>query len=82
MNPIQNLKMKRIIMFWSKVFILFVQTAMYGALWFWYYKEMMPTQYWRRGNWAIVGLYMILLYFFNRSFGALKVGYLRTSDVM
>ena len=82
MNPIQNLKMKRIIMFWSKVFILFVQTAMYGALWFWYYKEMMPTQYWRRGNWAIVGLYMILLYFFNRSFGALKVGYLRTWDVM
>ncbi|MCR5546945.1 MAG: exopolysaccharide biosynthesis polyprenyl glycosylphosphotransferase [Lachnospiraceae bacterium] len=78
----QNLKMKRVIMFWSKVFILIVQTVMYGYLWFHHYKDMMPVQYWRRGNWAIVGLYLIILYFFSRTFGSLKVGYLKTWDVM
>ena len=82
MKATENLKMKRLIMFWSKVFILLVQTVLYGHLWFSHYKGMMPTQYWNKGNWAVVGLYLILLYFFTRTFGSLKVGYLRTWDVM
>lgn len=77
-----KLKTKRVIMFWSKVLIILMQTGFYGWLWYNHYKDLMEVQYWRRGNWAIVALYAILVYTFSRGFGALKVGYLKTWDVM
>ena len=77
-----NLKIKRSIMFWSKLAILMIQVGMYAWLWYNHYKDIMPRQYWHKGNWAIVGLYFVLLYFFSKEFGALKVGYLKTWDVM
>lgn len=77
-----NLQTKRMIMFWSKVFILTVQIAMYAWIWYNKYQDIMPIQYWRRGNWAVIGMYAIILFFFSRTFGSLKVGYLKTWDVM
>lgn len=77
-----SLKNKRMIMFWSKLFIVFLQTGIYGWLWYNHYKDMMPVEYWRRGNWVIVGLYGLFIMVFSRAFGALKVGYLKTWDIM
>lgn len=77
-----SLKTKRMIMFWSKMFIVLLQTGMYGFLWYNHYKDMMPISYWRRGNWAIVALYGLFILVFSRAFGALKVGYLKTWDIM
>ena len=70
------------IMFWSKMFIVLLQTGMYGWLWFHHYKDMMPVEYWRRGNWVIIALYALFIMVFSRAFGALKVGYLKTWDIM
>ena len=69
-------------MFWAKLFIVLVQTGMYGWLWFHHYKDMMPVEYWNRGNWAVVALYGVFILVFSRAFGALKVGYLKTWDIM
>lgn len=77
-----SLKTKRMIMFWSKMFIVLLQTGMYGWLWFHHYKDMMPVEYWRRGNWVIIALYAMFIMVFSRAFGALKVGYLKTWDIM
>lgn len=77
-----SLKTKRMIMFWSKMFIVLLQTGMYGFLWYNHYKDMMPISYWRRGNWAIVALYGLFILVFSRALGALKVGYLKTWDIM
>lgn len=70
------------IMFWSKLLIVFLQTGLYGWLWYHHYKDMMPVEYWRRGNWAIIALYAVFIMVFSRAFGALKVGYLKTWDIM
>ena len=70
------------IMFWSKLFIVLLQTGIYGWLWYGHYKDMMPVKYWERGNWAIIALYGIFIIVFSRAFGALKVGYLKTWDIM
>lgn len=70
------------IMFWSKLVIVFLQTGLYGWLWYHHYKDMMPVEYWRRGNWAIIALYAVFIMVFSRAFGALKVGYLKTWDIM
>lgn len=77
-----SLKTKRMIMFWSKMFIVLLQTGMYGFLWYNHYKDMMPISYWRRGNWAVIALYGVFIIVFSRAFGALKVGYLKTWDIM
>ncbi|MFV0465947.1 MAG: exopolysaccharide biosynthesis polyprenyl glycosylphosphotransferase [Lachnospiraceae bacterium] len=77
-----KLRTKRLIMAVSKLSIILLQTAMYGWLWYTHYKDQMPIQYWRRGNWAVIALYGVLVFFFSRTFGSLKVGYLRTWDVM
>lgn len=77
-----SLKTKRMIMFWSKMFLVILQTGFYGWLWYNHYKDMMPIEYWRRGNWAIIGLYGLFILVFSRAFGSLKVGYLKTWDIM
>ena len=77
-----SLKTKRMIMFWSKLLIVIIQTGMYGWLWYNHYKDMMPVAYWHRGNWAVIGLYAVFIMAFSRAFGALKVGYLKTWDIM
>ena len=77
-----SLKTKRMIMFWSKMLIVALQTGLYGCLWYQHYKDLMPFEYFRRGNWAIVGLYAVFILVFSRAFGALKVGYLTTWDNM
>ncbi len=82
MGSASSLKTKRMIMFWAKLFIVLVQTGMYGWLWFHHYKDMMPVEYWNRGNWAVVALYGVFILVFSRAFGALKVGYLKTWDIM
>lgn len=82
MGVSSSLKTKRMIMFWAKLFIVLVQTGMYGWLWFHHYKDMMPVEYWNRGNWAVVALYGVFILVFSRAFGALKVGYLKTWDIM
>lgn len=82
MKTSSSLKNKRMIMFWAKMFIVILQTAMYGWLWYHHYKGMMPVEYWRRGNWVIIGLYGLFIIVFSRAFGALKVGYLKTWDIM
>ena len=82
MGMSSSLKTKRMIMFWSKLFIVLLQTGIYGWLWFDHYKDMMPVQYWERGNWVIIALYALFIIVFSRAFGALKVGYLKTWDIM
>ena len=52
------------IMFWAKLFIVVLQTAMYGWLWYHHYKDMMPVAYWNRGNWAIIALYGLFIHQF------------------
>ena len=69
-------------MFWSKMFVVIVQTGFYGWLWYCHYKDMMPVEYWRRGNWAVIALYALFILVFSRAFGSLKVGYLKTWDIM
>lgn len=82
MKKASSLKIKRMIMFWTKLFIVLLQTALYAIVWYYYYKDLMPIQYWRRGNWVVVGLYLVFIILFTKAFGALKVGYLKTWDVM
>lgn len=75
---------KRIIMFFSSAFILAAQTAIYAYVWFTYYDSdgVIRKAFFRRGNWVVVGMYLLMLFFFYKMYGGFKVGYLRVLDVL
>lgn len=72
---------KRLIMFWTKVMMIVIQTAMYGWLWTTQLKQWMTGTY-VRGHYAIILLYFVLIVVFSKAFGGYKVGYLRNWDVI
>ena len=72
---------KRLIMFWTKVLIVVIQTGMYAWLWHAKLKFLMNNQY-IKGTVAIIMLYFLLTVVFSKAFGGYKVGYLRNWDVI
>jgi exopolysaccharide biosynthesis polyprenyl glycosylphosphotransferase len=73
---------KRIFMFWASVFFVAVQTGIFAWQWYNIYARMMQIQYYRRGDWAIIGLYALFCVLFLKVFGGFKVGYLRNMDAL
>ena len=52
---------------------------------FWYriyWDTMYFFHFYRKGNWALIGLYGILVYFFSSMYGALRIGQLRRVEVV
>lgn len=64
---------KRIVKFLSSAAIVLVELAIYYYVWMNYYNINMTISFWRRGNWLIAGEYLMLLLFFHRMNGGLKV---------
>ena len=63
--------------------LLLSETAMFAWVWYQLYVPSFPPedQFWRRGNWAVIGIYAMVLFFFSRTFGAYRIGYLRITDI-
>ena len=55
---------KRIISFFSAVIILTLTTATFGYVWYEYYASDIILPFYRKGNWLLVGVYMILTLLF------------------
>lgn len=75
---------KRLIMFLASTLILLVQVAIFYYIWnrYYNYRSVIGALYWRRGNWALMGVYAFINFFFSKIYGAYKVGYLKVSDVI
>ena len=69
---------KRLIMFFASALILLVQVVIFYYIWHRYYnyRSVIGALYWRRGNWALMGVYAFINFFFSKIFGAYKVGHL------
>ncbi len=75
---------KRLVRFLLSLLDVLIMTGIYAYFWFSYYhaRSIIGVLYFRWGHWAILSLYAILVYFFARVYGAMKVGYLRVMDVL
>ena len=74
-------KHRRLLNYTSNLVILVVQTLIFTYLWYQYYVPMMEDGFWRRGNWAMIGMFVLITFFFTKTMGGYKTGYLRISDV-
>ncbi len=64
--------------------LMLVHTYFYAVLWYGYYNRLLPkeTQFYRRGHWAVIAMYVLVLWLFIKLYGGFKVGYLRLFDVI
>ena len=54
-----------------------------GFAWVWYesYSDAILLPFYRRGNWVMILIYVVLVLLFAKSFGGLKIGYLKRTDM-
>lgn len=77
---------KRVIVLWLSVAGVLLQAAVYIYLWFEYYYPIINNfnrglKFERNGHLVVAGLYIVLLLFFNNTYGGMKIGYLKPVDV-
>ena len=73
---------KRIIRFAFFLTVLSLEMVSYWYVWKHSYNPLMETPYNRTGHWLMVAVYGILLVLFNTLYGGLKVGYLKTGNMI
>lgn len=74
---------KRLINFAARIILIGFETLAFAFIWYQYYSKSAFGEdlFYRRGHWAVIGIYILILFFFTRAFGGYKVGYLRISEV-
>ncbi len=73
-NSRQFEQYKRIVKFLSSFVIVLLELAIYHYVWMNYYNRNMTVAFWRRGNWLVLGEYLVLLLVLHHTYGGLKVG--------
>ena len=73
---------KRIVMFFIGLAILGANTAIFGYVWYEFYSDAILVPFYRRGNWLVVGIYLVIYFLFSKIYGGLKVGNSRISDII
>lgn len=73
---------KRLIRFFTSIAILAVEAGIYWVAWNRYFSQAAGTPFFRKGDWLMAAVYIILLLFFSRMYGGLKIGYLEKGNVL
>lgn len=74
---------KKTILFVFSLISVAMMATVFAFFWYRiYWDTMYFFHFYRRGNWAMVGLYSILVYFFSAMYGALRIGQLRRVEVV
>ncbi len=72
---------RRILILFASTLSLVCQITAYGFLWFNYYKDMVAQIFWIKGDILMISIYAVLLFFFSRMYGGMKIGYLKAWEV-
>lgn len=74
---------KKTILFVFSLISVVLMAIVFAFFWYRvYWDTMYFFHFYRKGNWAMVGLYGILVYFFSAMYGALRIGQLRRMEVV
>lgn len=73
---------KKVILFLFSLLIIFVETAVFWIAWIGYYNERIARDYVFLGHIVIIFVYVFLIIVLSNVYGAFKIGYLRTTDVI
>ncbi len=71
---------KRLYSLFSAAAMLSIFAAAFSLVWYRCYSDTIMLPFYRRGNWVIIAIYVIITLLFSSVFGGLKTGYLRRTD--
>lgn len=72
---------KNVVKFSLKVFILCIQLGIWVYFWVTSYSNTILVPFRNRGNWLVVAVYGLLLFFFTNLYGGFRIGYYRREDM-
>ena len=72
---------KGILRFWASASLLMLETGIYTYAWFNWYADA-GLDYFFRGNYVVIGLYVLIGFFFMRTFGGFQIGKAKTAEIM
>lgn len=75
-------KYKRVIRLLAATAILALEIGIYWWAWTNYLSTEAGSPFFRKGDWLMIAVYGILLLFFSRMYGGLRIGYLEKGNVM
>lgn len=66
------------------VIMIATQLCLFAYTWYEIYVPSIAKEdrFWNRGNWAVVGMYGLYMFFFTQVFGGYKIGYLRITEIV
>ena len=64
------------------MFLLALLAAGFAFVWYTYYENALVLPYYKRGNWALIGVYAVLVWLFIKAYGGFKLGYLKKTDML
>lgn len=73
---------KRLILVAMSSICIALQLGVYALFWYGYYAERMYLKFYFKGHLLMLFVYVVLLFFFSQMYGGMKVGYLRSGEVM
>ena len=69
---------KRTILFFASLVNIILMTLIFAYAWYGYYAStMFQITFYRKGHYALLALYALLMFFFSTMYGGLKIGQLR-----
>ena len=81
MNQMKE-KYKRIALIVDALVLLTWETSTFGITWINTYNDHMQFAFFRKGNWLLFGLYLVILYVFSKVYKGLKVGSHKIGDII
>jgi exopolysaccharide biosynthesis polyprenyl glycosylphosphotransferase len=72
---------KHLLNYGANLITLLVEGGLFAFIWYSYYSQIIYMPFYRRGNWAVIGLYVLIIFFFTKVFGGYNIGYLRMTDM-
>lgn len=74
---------KKMILFFVSLINIIMMSAVFAYAWYSYYMDTMYNYtFYRKGNYVVIALYAIILFFFSHMYGGLRIGQLRRVEVM
>lgn len=73
---------RRILILILSLLSLVSQVAAYAFCWFHFYKSTIAITFWIKGDILMIAVYAVLLFFFSKMYGGMKIGYLKAWEVM
>lgn len=70
---------KHLLNYGANLVSLAVEGLMFAYIWYTVYAD--TYGFYRRGNWAVVGIYVLIIFFFTKVFGGYNIGYMRMTDM-